>query len=213
MLAPFIPREPLAGVKAGGPLKRDPRRRSRAERTIFWIAVLILRPKAMHDEPEAGARVALASRAGGRRRSAEARRPGEGEHIEIEVARCATTGRRGARRRMPRLCGSRSGIRVVPLRIGGGFLVGTMVENAIISGRGRRAGRGDRREAQDQTKTQATLRAPQDRAEEAARHPHIFSQGRAILQFGAKASIRSSPTMHHSMPNVSPMPPKSFEIE
>ena len=77
---------------------------------IGGIAVLELRPQPMHDKAEIGAGAALVGRFGGAAGIAEARRPRQGQQIEIEIARrdhCRRCGgaaaARGVRRLLRRL--------------------------------------------------------------------------------------------------------------
>lgn len=111
-------------------LQCDPRNRQ-AGITIGGIAMLELRPEAVHDEPQFGPYAALIGRFGSAARIAESRRPRQSEQIKIKVS---WRDRRGRRRGGSRRCrAGRRGRRFRPA-------VQTFVENAGRLGRTRRRG-------------------------------------------------------------------------
>ena len=89
MLAPLVAGEALAREQALGLLHRDARRGTPGRAAFAGRAALVLRPEAVHDEAQAGAFAALLAIARAVAvQLAEARRPGQRQHVEIEIARC-----------------------------------------------------------------------------------------------------------------------------
>ena len=189
MLAPFVAGQPVIRIEAAHGVERQPGGRTPGRATIARKPVRVLRPEPVHHEAELASGRALLACLGGAAGRAEPGRPGQRQHVEIEIAgrsraarrsrpaprapcppaappdRSRTSRARPASR--PRICRARRADRPAAARAG---------------------------DAASPTRMPASA-PPNEKARAAPRH-----QGRSIMQLGAKARLRSSPSTHHSTP-------------